>query len=62
MGGRDKLMEPVAGEPLLRRVARVAWASGAPVIVVLPPDRPARAAALAGLEVTRVVADQAAAG
>lgn len=62
MGGRDKLTEPVGGEPLLRRVARVARASGAPAIVVLPPDRPARAAALAGLDVTCVVADRAASG
>lgn len=47
--GRDKLLEPVDGEPLLRRQARTALAAGCPVLVTLPPDRPRRAAALAGL-------------
>jgi CTP:molybdopterin cytidylyltransferase MocA len=54
MGGRDKLLEPVGGEPLLRRLARAALATGAPVTVALPPDRPAREAALAGLALARV--------
>lgn len=36
MRGRDKLLEPVAGEALLRRQVRVALASGAPVLVTLP--------------------------
>lgn len=49
MGGRDKLTEDLDGQPLLRRVAAEAVAPGAPVVVVLPPDRPARGAALAGL-------------
>lgn len=62
MGGRDKLLEDADGEPLLRRVARRATAAGAPVVVVLPPDRPARAAALDGLAVSRVVAARAGEG
>lgn len=50
MGGCDKLLERVAGLPLLRRQADAALATGAPVLVTLPPDRPARRAALAELE------------
>ena len=60
MRGGDKLLETVAGEPLLTRIARAALATGAPVTVTLPPDRPARNAALSGLPVTAVtVADPA---
>lgn len=55
MRGTDKLLEPVAGQPLLRHQARTALATGAPVIVTLPPDRPERAAALADLPVTPVI-------
>ncbi len=62
MRGADKLLEPVDGEPLLRRVARMALATGYPVNVVLAKDRPARGDALAGLGVTRVVAERAAEG
>jgi CTP:molybdopterin cytidylyltransferase MocA len=62
MGGRDKLLEPVAGEPLVARVARIAAATGCPVTVVLPHDRPARRAALAGLPVAVVEARDAARG
>lgn len=51
MGGIDKLTQEVEGEPLLRRSARRAVATGLPVTVTLPPDRPARHAALAGLPV-----------
>ena len=43
MRGRDKLLEPVAGEPLLARQMRMALATGAPVLVALPPgDSPRR--------------------
>jgi CTP:molybdopterin cytidylyltransferase MocA len=59
MAPRDKLLEPVAGQPLLARVADAARATGAPVVAVLPPDRPARAAALAGRGVRLVTAAQA---
>lgn len=59
MAGRDKLMEVVAGLPLIARSAGVALATGLPVTVVLPPDRPARQAALAGLAARMVVADRA---
>lgn len=62
MGGRDKLMEPVAGLPLLRLMAERALATGAPVLAVLPPDRPARATALAGLALRRITAEDAAEG
>ncbi|WP_442902561.1 nucleotidyltransferase family protein [Frigidibacter sp. MR17.24] len=62
MRGGDKILEPVAGVPLLARLAAAARASGAVVRVTLPPagalrhDR--RAAALAGLGVvTLPVAD-----
>lgn len=62
MAPRDKLLEEIDGEPLLRLVARRAVETGAPVIVVLPPDRPLRARALAGLALTTALAGDAARG
>ena len=62
MGTRDKLTEQVAGQPLLTRVCERALATGAPVTVVLPPDRPARNAALAGFPLRIVTAEGAAQG
>ncbi|MSU91042.1 NTP transferase domain-containing protein [Rhodobacteraceae bacterium 2CG4] len=63
MRGRDKLLETVAGAPLLRRAAEAALASRARrVLVVLPPDAGARAEALAGLAVETVIAETAAEG
>ncbi len=57
MRGRDKLLEDVGGRPLLRAVAEAATASRADeTVVVLPPDAPARRAALAGLDVRIVEA------
>jgi CTP:molybdopterin cytidylyltransferase MocA len=51
MGGRDKLLEEIAGEPLLRRLARRARAATAgPLIVALPPPPHPRYQVLAGLE------------
>lgn len=62
MGGRDKLLEPVAGEPLLTRVAtRLAGSSVDEVVVVLRPDDPRRAA-LAGLGLRVVENPRAAEG
>jgi len=40
MGGRDKLAEMVAGEPILQRVTRLALAVSPAVLVTLPPDGP----------------------
>lgn len=54
MRGRDKLMEPVDGVPLILRQTQAALATGAPVFVTLPLDRPDRNAALADLPVTLV--------
>lgn len=62
MAPRDKLTEIVDGAPLLRRTARRALATGAPVIALLPPDRPDRAAALDGLDLQRVTVADAAGG
>ena len=63
MGGRDKLMEDVEGEALLRVMARRACAAGlGPVIVALPPAPHPRYDALAGLPVTPVPVPDAAAG
>ena len=59
MGDRDKLMEVVDGAPLLRTMVKRAQTTGAPVFVVLPPDRPDREAALDGLPVTPVQAHDA---
>jgi CTP:molybdopterin cytidylyltransferase MocA len=54
MGGRDKLLEPVRGQPLIRDRALAALTTGAPVFVTLPLGDTARHAALKGLPVTRV--------
>ncbi len=63
MRGRDKLMEDVDGQPLLRRVAQRACAAGiGPVIVALPPAPHPRHAALEGLPVTAVEVPDAADG
>lgn len=62
MRGADKLLEEIDGEPLLTRSARMALATGCPVTVTLPPDRPARLAALQGLAVTPVIVTDAAQG
>lgn len=51
MGGRDKLLEPVAGEPVLARTVRLARATGARVLVTLAvrgPFSTGRRLALAG--------------
>ncbi|TDL83634.1 nucleotidyltransferase family protein [Palleronia sediminis] len=53
MRGRDKLLEPVDGVPILRKTALRALALGLPVTITLPPDAPRRAAALDGLPVER---------
>lgn len=61
MNGRDKLLEEVAGQPLLHRIAAAATAAGArEVVAVLPCDRPERGAVLTGLAL-RVVESAAAA-
>lgn len=54
MRGGDKTLEPVEGLPQLRRIAQAALATGLPVTVALPPDRPSRAGALQGLDLARV--------
>lgn len=59
MGDRDKLLEEVAGAPLLTRIVQIAVETGLPVCVVLPPDRPLRRTALAGLPAREVVAEKA---
>jgi len=62
MRGADKLLERLEDQPQIARIAQAALATGLPVTVALPPDRPARAAALAGLAVTPVIAADAAGG
>lgn len=62
MRGGDKLLEAVSGEAMLRRQVRIAQATGCPVIVTLPPDRPERARALAGLEAETILVPDAAEG
>ncbi|MDZ7753388.1 MAG: nucleotidyltransferase family protein [Gammaproteobacteria bacterium] len=55
MGGRNKLLLPVAGVPMVRRVAAAALGSEAdPVVVVTGHEADAVAGALAGLAVTMV--------
>jgi molybdenum cofactor cytidylyltransferase len=55
MGDRNKLLEPIGGEPMVRHIGGVALNSGAsPVIVVTGFEADSIAAALSGLEVTIV--------
>jgi molybdenum cofactor cytidylyltransferase len=55
MGSRDKLLEPVAGTPLLRHVVQALAASAVDeIVVVLPPDPGQRLSALAGTAVCTV--------
>jgi CTP:molybdopterin cytidylyltransferase MocA len=56
MKGRDKLLEQIDGEPLLRLMAQRATKAGVPVRVVLGPDQPNRRAVLPGLDVEVVEA------
>jgi molybdenum cofactor cytidylyltransferase len=63
MGGRDKLVEPVGGVPLLRHVALALGASGADeTVVVLPPEPGARLSALEGLDLRTAPNPRAAEG
>lgn len=62
MRGRDKLVQPVKGRPILRLVADVALGTAAPVLVTLPPGAEGRRAALAGSGVTLVEVPDAALG
>ena len=64
MRGRDKLMEEVAGRPLIAGRVSAARATGAPVVVTLPPRAraPARWQALDGSGAMLVDAAQAAEG
>jgi CTP:molybdopterin cytidylyltransferase MocA len=57
MQGRDKMLEEVEGEPLLRLMARRALKSGAALRVVLGPGQDARRAVLNGLDVEIVEAE-----
>jgi CTP:molybdopterin cytidylyltransferase MocA len=52
MRGADKLLEPVAGRPLLAQLAAAAVATGAPVLVALPPGA-------AGVERAKALPDHA---
>lgn len=62
MRGADKMLQPVDGAPCIRAMAARALATGARVVVTLPPDRPLRGAALAGIGVETVVVPNAALG
>jgi molybdenum cofactor cytidylyltransferase len=56
MGLRNKLLEPVCGEPMVRRVAAIALGSGAePIVVVTGHEAAEVGAALQGLGVTLIL-------
>jgi molybdenum cofactor cytidylyltransferase len=56
MGCRNKLLEPVCGEPMVRRVAAIALRSGAePVVVVTGHEATEVGATLQGLGVTPIL-------
>jgi len=55
MAPRNKLLESIGGEPIIRRVAANALASGArPVLVVIGHEAAGIATALGGLDVTTI--------
>jgi CTP:molybdopterin cytidylyltransferase MocA len=58
MKGRDKLLEDIDGQPLLRLMAGRACKAGVPVRVVLGPDQTARQDVLADLTVEIVTATE----
>lgn len=63
MGGEDKLLKQIDGEPLLHRTLRRATAvPGAQVFVTLPPQPHPRHAAIAGLPVEVIDVPDAAEG
>jgi molybdenum cofactor cytidylyltransferase len=63
MGPRNKLLEQIGGEPMVRRVAAVANGSGAkPVVVVTGYEAAEVGAALQGLGVTLILNPDYAAG
>ncbi|WP_136443663.1 nucleotidyltransferase family protein [Pacificoceanicola onchidii] len=62
MLGKDKLLEPVDGVPLLRRQADRALATGCHVTVTVPDHEHARCAALSGLPVQLVAVPDAGEG
>ncbi|WP_128516651.1 nucleotidyltransferase family protein [Tabrizicola thermarum] len=51
MRGVDKLVQPIGGTPILRRVTETALATGSPVTIALPPEAEARREVLHGLTV-----------
>lgn len=55
MRGGDKLLERIDGTAQLTRITKAALATGCPVSVALPPDRPERNACLQGLELRRII-------
>ncbi|QQA44953.1 nucleotidyltransferase family protein [Pelagovum pacificum] len=59
MGGDDKLLREIGGEPILVRQVRRALATGSPVVVTLPPDRHSRLTALEGLPVVALIVEDA---
>ncbi len=62
MRGRDKLVQPVRGKPILRLVTDIALATGAPVVVTLPPASEPRRQILADCPATVVEVPDAAEG
>lgn len=62
MRGRDKLLEPVGGLPILAHLAQLALHVCAEVLVTLPPQAKSRQAALQGLSVKMVTITDAAQG
>jgi molybdenum cofactor cytidylyltransferase len=62
MRGADKLAQDIAGEPLLRRIARSARSVSPQVFIALPSADHPRQALIAGLDVTPLILPDAAEG
>lgn len=62
MGGKDKLLLPVGGQPLLRRVAIRASEVSDDVYIALPKDAAPRLAVIDGLPITPLITPEASEG
>ncbi len=62
MRGTDKLMELVAGEPLIRNRALACLKTGIRTLAVLPKDRVERAIALDDTDAVQIIAEQSGRG
>lgn len=57
MRGADKLLETIYGAPQITRITMAAIATGCPVIIALPPDKPLRNLAISNLQAIAITVE-----